>query len=146
MIERLKGIKEEYDSLMIEMSKLEVIAHQERYQELAKRVAELEPIALLYQEYKETVEQLKELNEITQNEKDLEFKQMAEEETLTLKKKEKNLEERLKQAILPKDEEENKDVIMEIRAGTGGDESSLFVADLLRMYSKYADNQGWKRN
>ncbi|MBU0599922.1 MAG: peptide chain release factor 1 [bacterium] len=145
MIERLKGIKEEYDSLMIEMSKLEVIAHQERYQELAKRVAELEPIALLYQEYKETVEQLKELNEITQNEKDLEFKQMAEEETLTLKKKEKNLEERLNQAILPKDEEENKDVIMEIRAGTGGDESSLFVADLLRMYSKYADNQGWKK-
>lgn len=144
MIEGLKEIKAEYDSLIIGMSKPEIIGNQEEYQEYAKRVADLEPIVSLYGEYLEVEKQLQEANSIIKNEEDIELKQMIEEEIVDLNKKKKTLEEKLKKILLPKDYGEDKDVIMEIRAGTGGDESSIFVADLFRMYQKFADSQSWK--
>lgn len=144
MIERLKEIKTEYDSLIIEMSKPEIIGNQEKYQEYAKKVADLEHIVFLYSEYLEVEKQLQEANSIIKDEEDIELKQMAEEEIVSLNEKKKTLEERLKKTFLPKDYGEDKDVIMEIRAGTGGDESSIFVADLFRMYQKFADSQNWK--
>lgn len=144
MMERLKEIKTEYDNLIIEMSKPEIIGKQEKYQEYAKKVANLEPIVSLCGEYLEVEKQLQEANSIIKNEEDIELRQMAEEEVVSLNEKKKVIEEKLKKTLLPKDYGEDKDVIMEIRAGTGGDESSIFVADLFRMYQKFADNQGWK--
>jgi peptide chain release factor 1 len=144
MLERLKEIKKEYEDLILEMSKTEVIAQKERYQNCAKRMSELEPIVSNYNQYLNILKEIEEAKNIIKNEDDVELKKMAEEEIESLKKQKRKIEEELKKLLIPKDSYEDKDVIMEIRAGTGGDESSIFVADLFRMYSKYAYNQGWK--
>ncbi|MDI6785448.1 MAG: peptide chain release factor 1 [bacterium] len=144
MIERLKEIKLEYDNLLIEMSKPEIINDQEKYQKYAKRIADLESIVSLFNKYSDVEKQFQDTNSIIKNEDDIELKQMAEEEIINLNEKKKTIEEDLKKALLPKDYGEDKNVIMEIRAGTGGDESSVFVADLFRMYQRFVDSQGWR--
>ncbi|RME64235.1 MAG: peptide chain release factor 1, partial [Nitrospirae bacterium] len=111
--------------------------------ELSREQATLEPIVKKYRQYKETLKAIAEAEELLHSE-DTELKSLAEEELKTQKEKLPEIEKQLKILLLPKDPLDDKNVIMEIRAGTGGEEAALFAADLFRMYSKYAENRGWK--
>jgi len=141
---KLEGVKEHF----IEVGKLivdpDIISDMKRYVKLTKEYKDLEVIVQTYDEYKNTVENITSSKEMLANETDAEFKEMAKMEIDELSKKQVELEDKIKVLLIPKDEEDAKNAVMEIRAGTGGDEASIFVGDLFRMYSKYCDKKGWK--
>ena len=144
LLYKLEGVKEHF----IEVGKLivdpDIISDMKRYVKLTKEYKDLEVIVQTYDEYKNTVENITSSKEMLANETDAEFKEMAKMEIDELSKKQEELEEKIKVLLIPKDEEDAKNAVMEIRAGTGGDEASIFVGDLFRMYSKYCDKKGWK--
>ena len=143
MFERLSDIEERFEVLQKELSKPETISNRELYMRLVKEQAELEPVVQKYREYKKVVEGIKEAEELLEA-GDPELRALAEEELEGLKKKKPLIEQELKILLLPKDPRDERNVILEIRAGTGGEEAALFAADLFRMYSKYAERKGWK--
>lgn len=122
----------------------EVIMDQKRYVKLNKEYKDLEPIVEAYNEYKNILENIDSSKAIIEEESDPEFKEMAQEELNTLQARLPELEEEIKVLLIPKDPEDEKDAIVEVRAGTGGDEASIFAGDLYRMYTKYCDAKGWK--
>ena len=144
LLYKLEGVKEHF----IEVGKLivdpDIISDMKRYVKLTKEYKDLEVIVQTYDEYKNTVENITSSKEMLANETDAEFKEMAKMEIDELSKKQVELEDKIKVLLIPKDEEDAKNAVMEIRAGTGGDEASIFVGDLFRMYSKYCDKKGWK--
>lgn len=145
MFDKLDFIVEKYDELSMIVSDPEVISNQKVWQKHVKEMGEMEPIVKKYQEYKKAKEDLdfaKEL--IADPSSDEEMKEMAKMEVSDLDKQIEQNEEELKILLLPKDPNDEKNVILEIRAGTGGDEAALFGADLLRMYIRYAERRGWK--
>ena len=127
-----------------EMSKPEVASNQARFRDLNKERSKVAPIVQKYDELKKCRKELEESKIIVKEESDEEMKNMLRTEISDLEEKIKLLEEKLLIMLLPKDPNSGKDIIMEIRAGTGGDEAALFAADLFRMYSRYLDAQGWK--
>ena len=141
---KLEGVKEHF----IEVGKLivdpDIISDMKRYVKLTKEYKDLEVIVQTYDEYKNTIENITSSKDLLANETDAEFKEMAKMEIDELSKKQVELEDKIKVLLIPKDEEDAKNAVMEIRAGTGGDEASIFVGDLFRMYSKYCDKKGWK--
>jgi len=143
MLERLDNIEKRFDELDRMMSDPEIFSDPSRLMEVARERSELEDIVSLYREYKK-VKLTREEDRRLMEDPDPDIRQMAEEEYEQLADREKDLEERLKIALLPKDPNDEKDVIVEIRAGTGGEEAALFAADLYRMYTRYAERQGWK--
>ncbi len=143
MFERLSDIEERFEALQKELSNPETISNRELYMRLVKEQAELEPVVQKYREYKKVVEGIKEAEELLEA-GDPELRALAEEELEGLKKKKPLIEQELKILLLPKDPRDERNVILEIRAGTGGEEAALFAADLFRMYSKYAERKGWK--
>ena len=144
LLYKLEGVKEHF----IEVGKLivdpDIISDMKRYVKLTKEYKDLAIIVQTYDEYKNTVENIISSQEMLANETDAEFKEMAKMEIDELSKKQDELEDKIKVLLIPKDEEDAKNAVMEIRAGTGGDEASIFVGDLFRMYSKYCDKKGWK--
>ncbi len=141
MLEKLAGIEARFEEI-----DREIAAAAENYQrvaELAQERADLEPIVTAYREYESLAQQLEEARALLQAE-DTEMRQLAEAEVSELEPRLEALAERLKKMLLPRDPRDERNVIMEIRAGTGGDEASLFAADLYRMYSRYAESRGWK--
>lgn len=144
MLGKLDSLEEKYNELTDLISQPAVIADQSQYQKYAKAHADLEDVVVRYRQYKTVVEQLQDAREMIGEESDEEFKQMLTEEIDALKTQQTRLEEELKILLLPKDPDDEKSVIMEIRAGTGGEEAALFANDLFRMYSRYAEEQGWK--
>lgn len=144
MLHRLEKLEEKYEELTNLLSQPEIIAEQSKYQKYAKAHAELTDVVTKYREYKSVVEQIKDSKEMLAGEKDEEFRQMLVEELDDLEKRESTIESELKILLLPKDPNDEKSVIMEIRAGTGGDEAALFAANLFRMYTRFAEEQGWK--
>ncbi|QGU00716.1 Peptide chain release factor 1 [Candidatus Syntrophocurvum alkaliphilum] len=144
MLQKLESLEERYEELTELLSQPEVISDQSKFQKYAKAHADLSPIVTRYREYRTALEQLEEAKQMLKEESDAEFKEMLTEEITDLEKSIPELENELKILLLPKDPNDDKNVIMEIRAGTGGDEAALFGADLFRMYSKYAELQGWK--
>jgi peptide chain release factor 1 len=144
MLQKLDSLEDKYDELTELMSKPEVIAEQSQFQKYARAHAELSEIIQNYREYKSILEQFADTREMMAEEQDEEFRQMLEEEMNSLGKRKSQLEETLRVLLLPKDPDDDKSVIMEIRAGTGGEEAALFASDLFRMYSRYAESQGWK--
>lgn len=144
MLEKLESLEEKYNELNVLLSQPEVIADQSRFQKYAKTHADLTDVVTGYREYKSVLEQIKDSQEMLQEEEDTEFLQMLEEELEQLQGKKSELEQNLQILLLPKDPNDEKSVIMEIRAGTGGDEAALFAGDLFRMYTRYAEEQGWK--
>lgn len=144
LLYKLEGVKEHF----IEVGKLivdpDIISDMKRYVKLTKEYKDLEVIVQTYDEYKNTIENITSSKEMLANETDAEFKEMAKMEIDELSKKQEALEDKIKVLLIPKDEEDAKNAVMEIRAGTGGDEASIFVGDLFRMYSKYCDKKGWK--
>ena len=144
MFDKLDFILEKYEELSKKVSDPDVIAKQKEWQKLMKEMSDLEPIVKEYTAYKKAKEELEEAKEILDMEDDEELREMAREE---LKANEAAIEEyteKLKILLLPKDPNDDKNVILEIRAGTGGDEAALFGSDLLRMYLRYAERMRWK--
>ena len=144
MFDKLDFILEKYEELSKKVSDPDVIAKQKEWQKLMKEMSDLEPIVKEYTAYKKAKEELEEAKEILDMEDDEELREMAREE---LRANEAAIEEytdNLKILLLPKDPNDDKNVILEIRAGTGGDEAALFGSDLLRMYLRYAERMRWK--
>ena len=145
MFKKLDFILEKYEELSMTVSDPEVIANQSVWQAKIKELGEMEPIVTKYKEYKKVQDDLASTEEML-NElgSDDEMREMAKDELAELKEKSEQLTEELKIALLPKDPNDDKNVILEVRAGTGGEEAALFGADLLRMYTRYAERRGWK--
>ena len=145
MFKKLDFILEKYEELSMTVSDPEVIANQSLWQQKIKELGEMEPVVTKYKEYKKVQEDLAATEEML-NElgSDDEMRDMAKEELAELKEKSEKLTDELKVALLPKDPNDDKNVILEVRAGTGGEEAALFGADLLRMYTRYAERRGWK--
>ncbi len=143
MFERLDDIKERYRELETRLSDPETIRNQETFRRLAKEHSDLGEIVRTYDRYLSVQDEIKENRQML-NDSDPEIRQLAKEELDGLEKEAQALEERLKILLLPKDPNDEKNILLEIRAGTGGDEAALFAADLFRMYSRYAEKKGWK--
>ncbi|MDD2509525.1 MAG: peptide chain release factor 1 [Syntrophomonas sp.] len=144
MLEKLDSLEEKYNDLTHLLSQPEVLSDQARFQKLAKAHSDLSDIVNMYREYKSLSRQLEDSKEMLEEEEDEEFRQMLLEEIPELQEKKVSLEQGLRILLLPRDPNDEKSVIMEIRAGTGGEEAALFAGDLFRMYSRYAEEQGWK--
>ncbi len=145
MLQDLESIRERYNKLTSSLSDPEFISDPQKIKEASKERAELEPIVHKFETYKKTLSEIRDSQEILDSpdtEEDLE--ELAREELSKLKEKKKGLEEELRVLLLPKDPHDEKNVILEIRAGAGGDEASLFAQDLFRMYSRFSEKKGWK--
>lgn len=141
MFEKLEAIEKRYEELTGKISDPEVIANQNDWRQFMKEHAELEPIVEKYREYKKTKQSMEEAGEMLN---DPELKELAEVEMLEAKEKLPKIEEEIKILLLPKDKDDDKNVICEIRGGAGGDEAALFAGTLFRMYSMYAERKHWK--
>ena len=144
MLEKLKGIKERYEQLTALLSDPAVIGDQNRYRELSKEQAGLTDIVNAYDEYMAADAEIESCKAMLEEADDAAMREMIHEELNELSAKEHELSEQLKVMLLPKDPNDDKDVIIEVRAGTGGEEAALFGADLLRMYTRYAERHGYK--
>lgn len=141
MFEKLEAIEKKYNELTESISNPDVIANQEVWRKQMKEHSEIEDVVLKYREYKQFKKNLEEANEMLN---DKELKEMAEIEVQECRGRLPEIEEELKLLLLPKDKDDEKNVIVEIRGGAGGDEAALFAYQLYRMYSMYAENQKWK--
>src|SRR5205809_190744 len=144
LTEKLDQLDSRYEEMTQQLSSPEVVGDSARFQKIAKQHAELEEIVAKHREYKQIVKDLAGAHQLFLEADDAEMKQMAHEEEKTLAARKEIVERELKLLLLPKDPNDEKSVIIEIRAGTGGDEAALFAAELFRMYSRYAETQGWK--
>ena len=144
LIEKLEKIKERYELVNQQLSDPAVVSDRKKMITLGKEQSELEEIVHVYQNYKIILDNLKGNKEIIDANEDVELVEMAEMELEDLNNQKENLEEEIKIILLPKDPNDDKSVIMEIRAGTGGEEAKLFAGDLFRMYTRFAENNGWK--
>jgi peptide chain release factor 1 len=142
--EKLDQLGARYDELTQQLSTAELVADSSRFQKVAKQHAELEEIVAKHREYKQIEKDLAGAHQMYLEADDTEMKQMAHDEEKQLAARKEVVERELKLLLLPKDPNDDKNVIVEIRAGTGGDEAALFAGELFRMYSRYAETQGWK--
>lgn len=144
MFEKLKDIENKYAEVERALGDPAQISNQQRLMELSKAHAELSPIVSTYQEYQQLESALEETSLLIESETDVEMVGLVQEELDALTAKKEKLTEELKLLLVPKDPNDEKNVIIEIRAGTGGEEASLFAAELFRMYTRYAERQNWK--
>lgn len=143
MLDKLNEIEEKYIKLEQKLTQPEVISDRQLFQDTSKEHADLIDLVETYRRFKSVIEQIADNEDLLQ-EDDHEIRDMAREELSSLKNQRDELEEELKFLLLPKDPNDKKNVILEIRAGTGGEEASLFAADLFRMYTRFAEIKGWK--
>ena len=144
MFDRLDDILVRYQQVLEELNDPDVVNDQTRFRKLMKEQTDLSPIVEKYTEYKQTKQNIEDSLEMLDSESDEELRELAKEELSESKARLGDIEEALKILLLPKDPMDEKNVIVEIRAGAGGDEAALFAADLFRMYSKYAEGKRWK--
>jgi peptide chain release factor 1 len=140
-LDKLKAINDRYVHLEEQLSDPSVIGDMERFKKINKDYKDLQPLVVAYKEYKKLLDDLSQAREMLD---DAEMRDIAKEELAILEPRHTELEEEIKVLLIPKDPEDSKDVLFEIRSGTGGDEASLFAGDLYRMYQRYFDRQGWK--
>jgi len=144
LFEKLNQIEARYEELTVQISSPEVLADSARFQKLARTHAELSEMVEKYREWKEIERHLREVKQMLIEAEDAEMKQLAHDEQRQLEQRKETVERELKILLLPRDPNDEKNVIVEIRAGTGGDEAALFAGELYRMYSHYAESQGWR--
>jgi peptide chain release factor 1 len=144
MIEKLEAIKQRYDEVAELIAQPEQMANMKSYAKLNKEYKDLGKIVGYYHQYSNILSNIDNAKEVLKTEKDADFRDMAKAELEELEPKKEELETVLKDLLIPKDPNDSKDIILEIRAGTGGDEASLFAGDLYRMYLRYAERLGWK--
>ncbi len=145
MFEKLSAIEKRFDELNNLLCQADIVSNQEKYKKLAKEHSDLKKIVDTYRVYKKNANAIKGNEELLKEEtQDKELKELAEEERRELQTKLQKIELDLKALLIPKDPRDEKNIILEIRAGTGGEEAALFAADLFRMYNKYAEKQSWR--
>ena len=144
MLEKLEAIKQRFIEIEMQLSSPEIISDMKRFAALNKSYRDLQEVVEAYGDYKKVLSNLESSREILNHEKDEEFRQMAKREVEELEEEKNKLEEHIRYLLIPKDPEDERDVEMEIRAGTGGDEASIFAGDLYRMYTRYCERRGWK--
>ncbi|TXC81638.1 peptide chain release factor 1 [Luteibaculum oceani] len=145
LLDKLQAIKEKWEEVGKMIVDPDIIADNSRYAKLSKEYKDLEETVKKYDEYKNVIDNIASSKEILSTETDPEFKEMAEMELKDLEEQKEKLDDEIKFMLIPKDPDDNKNVIMEIRAGTGGDEASIFCGDLFRMYSYFIEKRGWKQ-
>jgi peptide chain release factor 1 len=145
LIDKLRSLKEKYNKINEQLSDPGLLKNQEKLISLSKERSELTEIIEVYDKYEDVIRNIEGNKEIIEKAEDKELSELAEAELDELKNEKEKLEEEIKILLIPKDPNDNKDVIVEIRAGTGGDEAGLFGADLYRMYSRFAETRGWKK-
>lgn len=145
MLEKLAAIKDRFEEVGQLLVQPDAMTDMKLYSKLNKEYKDLEKIVIVYDDYKNVLDNIESSKEILKTEKDEEFRGMAKMELDELNPRQTRLEDELKVLLIPKDPDDSKDVIMEIRAGAGGDEAGIFVGDLYRMYTRFIENQGWKK-
>lgn len=143
MLDKLKGVENRFSEIETRLSDPEIVNNRQVYQDLIREHADLNKIVSVYREFKEILNGIEESTELLQD-SDPEIKNLAQDELADLNQKKERLENDLKKLLLPKDPNDEKNVIVEIRAGTGGEEAALFASDLFRMYGRFAENHNWK--
>ena len=144
MLQKLAVLEDKYKELTEKISDPEVISDQKVWQKYMKEHADLEPIIMKFREYQSVLNSIKDSKEILQEESDEELRELAKMELSEMEDQVEPLEAELKILLLPKDPNDEKNVIVEVRGGAGGDEAALFAGDLFRMYSRYAERRRWK--
>ena len=144
ILNRLDGLKLKYEETGQKLTDPEVIADVKQFVQLTKEYKELEPIIETSERYRTAVANLAEAKDTFANDKDEEMREMAREMIAELEPQIAQLEEQIKLLLIPKDPQDSKNAIVEIRGGTGGDEAAIFAGDLLRMYAKYIESKGWR--
>src|SRR2546429_3049220 len=144
MFERLDQIEARYEELTQALASPDIVSDSAKFQKTAKAHSEISPMVERYREYKDLKKGIADSRAMLAEEKDLDMRAYAQEELEKLESRVGAVEEELKVLLLPKDPNDEKNVILEIRAGTGGDEATLFAAEIFRMYTRYAETQGWK--
>jgi peptide chain release factor 1 len=140
---KLENLSDRLEELNALLSDPEIISDQNKFRELSKEYAEIEPVVVCFKKYTSNSDTIVAATEM-QHDEDAEIRVLAEEEFREAKKEQQQLENELQFLLLPKDPDDNRNIFLEIRAGTGGDESTLFVNDLMRMYTRYAEERGWQ--
>jgi len=143
MFDQLTGVEERFTRLEKFLSSPDVIGDREIYRKYAKEHAELSRIISVYRKYKQVIKDIKASKDLLKD-NDTDIRELAREDLQHLQERSEQLERELRWLLIPKDPNDDKDIVLEIRAGTGGEEAGLFAADLFQMYSKYADSVGWK--
>ena len=144
MFDKLDDILIRYEQVMEELNDPSVVNDQARFRRLMKEQTDLSPIVEKYTEYKKTKQSIDDSVEMLESENDEEMRELLKEELSECKSRITEIEKELKVLLIPKDPMDDKNVIVEIRAGAGGDEAALFASELFRMYSKYAESRRWK--
>jgi len=144
MLDKLEAIYKRWEEIGTQLTEPEIISDMKRYIRLSKDFKELEPVVAAYKEYKLVVDNIASSKEILSKEKDEEFREMAKTELDALVLKKDKMEEDIRIMLIPADPQDGKNAIMEIRAGTGGDEASIFAGDIYRMYNRFCENKKWK--
>ena len=145
MFDKLKEVESRYDELITLVSDVEVLSDPSEYRKHSKALSEIQPLVEKYRDYKAATTEAAETQELTDgNDDDPELRELAKQELIILEERQKSLLAEIKILLLPKDPNDERNVVLEIRAGTGGDEAGLFAADLFRMYSRFAETHGWR--
>ena len=144
MLDKLEAIKERFEDVSQQLIQPDAMSDMKKYKALNKEYKDLEKIVIEYKKYQSLLSNIENAKHVIATEKDEEFREMAKEELDELLPQQDELEDLIKNLLIPKDPNDSKDIIIEIRAGAGGDEASIFAGDLHRMYSRFAEKQGWK--
>ncbi|MCY7360019.1 MAG: peptide chain release factor 1 [Rudanella sp.] len=144
MLEQLEAIRERFNEVAQQIVQPEIVSDQKRYVKLSKEYKDLEKIVNQYQAYTQLLAEIDNAKEIIATEKDEDFRDMAKAELDELMPRREPLEEVLKEMLMPKDPNDSKNIILEVRGGTGGDEAAIFAGDIFRMYQRFCEKQGWR--
>ena len=146
MFSKLDEVESRYEEVNLQLQRPDIASNQKQYRTFMKELADLEKIVVLYREYKKKKKEFDENKILLTSESDAELKEMIREDLKSLENDINSLQEKLKIGLIPKDPNDDKNIILEIRAGAGGDEAALFAEELFRSYAYYAQSQGWKVN
>lgn len=144
MLDQLEAIRERFNEVAQQIVQPEAVSDQKRFMKLSKEYKDLEKIVVQYQAYTQLLEEIENAKQIIATEKDEDFREMAKGELDELLPRRDTLEEALKEMLMPKDPNDSKNVILEVRGGTGGDEAAIFAGDIFRMYQRFCEKMGWK--
>jgi peptide chain release factor 1 len=144
ILDKLEVVKNRWEEISEQMNDPEVMSDMKKYVKLNKDYKDLEPLVGAYKEYKQLISNIESAKEVLDSESDPDFREMAKDELDELSPAKEELEEKIRMLLIPKDPQDSKNAVMEIRAGTGGDEASIFAGDLFRMYQKYCESKNWK--
>ena len=144
MIDKLEAIKARFEQLGVALTNPEIVSDNKKFSQTSKEYRKLEKIVDAYKRYRSCIEGIAFGKEVLETETDADLREMAKEELEAQNKSKEELEEEIRQLLIPKDPQDEKNAIIEVRAGTGGDEASIFAGDLLRMYMRFCERKGWK--